>query len=125
MEIPKPSKKERLSKKASEKRSLADYRHKQVELAIIRDRDLCAICFFKYSRLRRRQEVHHVYSRGRRAGDWREHYTCLLCVCKECHPLPIQQPGASASLGWVEDILEKANANPINKYFRAPDDELF
>ena len=83
----------------------------------MRDGGFCAICYFRDGVETPFEEVHHVYSRGKKEGDWREHYTSLLCVCKKCHPLPIITPGGSARLGWVEEVLRKANAKPINKDF--------
>lgn len=115
---PKPTKAARLRAKASKKSGLVAYRRTQCAIVIERDADLCVICYFKHNRIRMRQEIHHVYSRGRETGDWREHYTSLMCVCKECHPLPIQVPGASANLGWVEDILRMANETPIDPAFK-------
>ena len=117
---PKPKKGGKKREDARRKRALREYRHTNVALAINRDDDRCAICHFKYGRYRRREEVHHVYSRGRRSGDFRERYDNLLCVCKQCHPPAIQLPGGSATLGWVEDILRQANENPINKEFKKP-----
>lgn len=115
---PKPTKKQRLLDKADRQHSLGAYRRINSARAIERDNAQCGICFFKFNRNRRGTEVHHVYSRGRRAGDWREHYRSLLYVCKECHPMAIQVPGASSKLEWVEEILEQANETPINKKFK-------
>lgn len=114
---PKPEKGGKKREDDKRKRALQKYRGSQVPIAISRDNDQCAICHFKHGRYRKRQEVHHVYSRGRKSGDFREHYTSMLCVCKECHPPPIQIPGGSATLGWVEDILKRANETPINGKF--------
>jgi len=72
-------------------------------------------------------EVHHVYGRAKRKASgpldlgeyWREHYTSLICVCRYCHPQPINgKPGSSAKLAWVEEYLRKANATPINRGFQ-------
>lgn len=115
---PKPTKESRVREKAKRLEDLRAYRREQVAIAILRDNDQCAIHFFLHGENRRREEVHHIYSRGRQAGDFREHYTSLLCVCKECHPMAIQTPGASATLGWVEEIARKANETPINTEFR-------
>lgn len=114
---PKPSKKDRIAEKENTKRTLRAYRDSQYALAKQRDGGHCVFCFFQESALRQASEVHHVYSRGRAAGDWREHYTNLLCTCVRHHPPPIITPGGSATLGWVEGIKALANAFPINKEF--------
>lgn len=120
--LPKPTKADRVAAKQQRQQGLKAFRQQQVAIAIERDDDQCAICWFRYGRSRRREEVHHVYSRGKQAGDWRERYTSLLCVCRECHPLPVKSPGGSKSLGWVEDILRQANETPINPQFRSRKD---
>ncbi len=114
---PKPTKESRKERKRDEKLRLREYRGRQYDLVKARDGGMCVICFFKNGRKRPASEVHHVFSRGKHEGDWQEHYTNLMCVCPSCHPLPIQTPGASDNLGWVEDILAKANNNPINGDF--------
>lgn len=94
------------------------YRRLQRAIAIERDNGLCAICFFKHSKKVKAQEVHHVYGRNKKIGT-REHYTCLLCVCRDCHPQPITSHVAStAEQEEIVDILHKANEQPINKDFR-------
>lgn len=94
------------------------YRQANVIKAIHRDKGLCTIHWFRDKKSVKFQEVHHVYSReSRYPGSFRESYKSMLCVCRECHPLPIQQPGASANLSWVEDILRCANETPINTSF--------
>ena len=114
---PKPTKTERTKNKKDRHSRLVEYRSNQVALAILRDNSTCALCFFLHGKRTPRTQVHHVYSRGRDAGDWREDYTNLLCVCNECHPLPIQTPGANADLAYVEDVLRLANEKPINPSF--------
>jgi len=115
--LPKPSKKDRIEKKQEQVDALHDYRRVQSALAISRDNDQCVICWFMHHRKRKRAEIHHVYSRSREAGDWREQYTSLMCVCKECHPQPIKILGGSANLSWIEDVLRQANETPINPHF--------
>lgn len=115
---PKPTKGGHKREKDARRRALKKYTQTQAPLAISRDGDQCAICWFRDGVHKRREEVHHVYGRGRASGDFREHYTSMLCVCKECHPPPIQIPGASARLGWVEGILQQANETPINEIFK-------
>ena len=114
---PKPTKAGRKSAKQSKHDQLVAYRKKQVERAIMRDAGYCTIHWFKYGKKVPFDEVHHVFSRGQTAGDWRENYQSLLCVCRACHPQPIITPGGSANLGWVEEILRKANEAPINSDF--------
>ena len=60
-------------------RELRTYRREQYLLAAERDRGLCHCGKLAV-------DIHHVYGRGRQAGDWREHYEQLRCVCRECHP---------------------------------------
>jgi hypothetical protein len=115
---PKPTKADRTKQKKERKSSLVEYRHNQVALAILRDADVCALCWILQTKRTPRTQVHHVYGRGKDAGDWREHYTSLLCVCNECHPLPIQTPGANADLAYVEEVLRLANETPINSSFK-------
>jgi len=107
----------RAEEKSSRLHALKKFREQQYQYAKIRDNGACTICFYNNGVLRNASEVHHVYSRGRARGDWREHFTSLLCVCQQCHPMPIQIPGANSSLSWVEEVLLKANSNPINKSF--------
>lgn len=121
MEFPKPTKKDRLSEDNAEKDAIRQYRHRNVQIAIYRDNNQCVFCWFLLRKTTRRQEVHHVFSRGVSENDWREHYTNLLCTCKKHHPMAIQTPGASQTLGWVEDILCQANQTPINTKFRHSD----
>jgi len=84
------------------------YRASQRELAIERDGGLCQICAAEGIH-READDVHHVYGRGHKAGDWREDYKNLMCVCRECHPMPIFSKPAGENLRWVEEILEKIN----------------
>lgn len=114
---PKPSKAERADAKQSQISSLKEYRRVQAALAIDRDGDLCAIHWFKYGKRVLRQDVHHVYGRGRKAGDRKEHYTSLLCLCRGCHSqiAAIKTPGSTHR--WVVDILQSANDTPINALF--------
>lgn len=115
---PKPIKADRTKGKKDRQSRLGDYRRNQVALAILRDDSTCVFCWFSRGKRTPRTQVHHVYGRGRDAGDWREHYTNLLCVCNNCHPLPIQTPGANEDLAYVEDVLRMANEEPINPSFK-------
>jgi hypothetical protein len=118
--IPKPTKSDREGRNKKRLALLKAYRKSQASLAVYRDGGMCVICHFKFFRDRRMDDVHHVYGRGSREGDWREKYTSLICTCRECHPQPIFAPGSSVELEWVETILKKANAAPINMNFKHP-----
>ena len=100
------------------KDALREYRNKNAMLAIYRDNDKCVICWFRDGIETNSTQVHHVYGRGREYGDWREHYTNLMCVCNECHPQPIKHKPAGDNLKWVEDIAKKMNLFTINKDFK-------
>jgi hypothetical protein len=119
--LPKPNKADRLAEKGAQQQALREYRRTNVTIAILRDDNLCVFCWFLSGKRTRRDDVHHVFSRGKTAGDWREHYTSLVCTCKAHHPMPIQVPGASQNLTWVEDVLRQANERPINSNFRHED----
>lgn len=99
-------------------RTIDEYREQQALLAIWRDSGYCTICWFYHKRQRAFQQVHHVYGRSRKMDSFREQYNSLLCVCLECHPLPIQFPGGNLALAYVEDVLAEANQTPINDDFR-------
>jgi hypothetical protein len=118
----KPTRQERQEVQAQDKAALLKYRWSQAALAIYRDDNCCAVCWFLLGKRTVRSDVHHVFSRGKIAGDWREQYVNLLCVCRKHHPLPIQYPGANPRLAWVEEVLRQANENPINPRFKPPDD---
>jgi hypothetical protein len=109
----------KISPTQSRKAALQEYRYKQRLLAIDRDGGWCAFHFFLKGEKVKRQEVHHVFGRGNRAGAWQEHYTQLLSTCRECHPLPVKS-GSSPNLDYVKDVLDKANVAPINKDFVHP-----
>lgn len=118
MAIPKPSKAARKDSDYKRKQLLREYRAKNAAMAILRDNDQCVFCWFVHGKVTPRADVHHVYSRGKTTGDWREHYTHMLCTCKKCHPPPIKQPGSSEKLAWVEQVMYLANTNPINPRFK-------
>ncbi len=103
--------------KQEQKQDLREWRKKNYELAEARDKGLCVFCFFSFGVERPASVHHHVYSRDRSAGGWREHYTNILCTCDEHHPPPIIFPGASKNLSWIEDVARKANEQPINSEF--------
>lgn len=90
------------------------YRSEQAKLAIYRDNALCAIHFFSHGVRRPYEEVHHVFGRGRDAGDWREHVSSLLCVCRQCHPAGAARAPNGPHHPIIR-ILRKANTSPINE----------
>ena len=100
---PKPTKLARDAERARRRQDLYDYRRVQYRLANRRDGGHCVICG------NRGMDIHHVYGRGREAGDWREHYSKLMVVCRSCHPLPIVGDKAGKNLEWVEELLEEIN----------------
>jgi hypothetical protein len=97
------------------------YRKINKIICIERDAGKCAIHYFNKGEEVLACDVHHVFGRGKVAGDYREHYTNLMCVCRECHPLPIFTANnilkAGENLSWVLEILHKANETPINENF--------
>lgn len=117
---PKPTKKDRLSIEESRKKELREYRHTQSALAIQRDNNKCIYCWFLEGRVTEREQIHHVYGRGRRTGAWQERYTSLACTCSRHHPPPIITPGGSHDLAWVEAVQSLANSHPINLEFIPP-----
>jgi len=98
-----------VKKKANEKRKrkLAVYRKEQYALAYERDQGGCRIC-----EKARAEDRHHVFGRGRRAGDWQEHHTNLVFVCRSCHPLPIKILPPRDDQMWIVDLLDKINTEP-------------
>ena len=58
-------------------------------------------------------ESHHVYGHGRDINDWREQVDAQLATCRACHPQPIKHKPAGPKLRWVEEILEKVNADKV------------
>lgn len=115
---PKPAKGGKKREMEARKHTLSVFRRVNAARAIERDNGQCVICYYNHGVEQRYDDVHHVYGRGREAGDDREHYTSLMCVCRGCHPMPIQTPGANASLYWVEHTLILANNDPINRAFQ-------
>lgn len=101
--IKKPSKKDRLAKKSKKESALVRYRKEQCTLARERDEDLCVFCGKSF------EDVHHVYGRARCAGDWRENFKNLMCVCRKHHPAPIFHKPAGPKLAYVEKKLEQIN----------------
>lgn len=120
MTYAKPVKRNRSAADKTRKEELRLYRQAQYRLAVERDRGLCVFCWFLDGRQVLASDVHHVYGRGRQAGDWREHHTQLVCTCRAHHPPPIREPGANPRLEWVEKVVERANRTPVNKSFKAP-----
>lgn len=114
---PKLNKADRLAEKQKQKDDLKEYRRIQSSLVIDRDKDLCIFCYFLNHKEVKREDIHHVYGRARKAYDWREKFTSLACTCRKHHPLPLQTVGGNQSLLWVEEALWQANRTPINKNF--------
>jgi len=113
---PKTQKKDKRREEEQRKKDLQEYRRVQSALAIERDGSLCVFCFFLHGKRTPRSDVHHTFGRGDTAGDPREHYTNLLCVCRECHPPPIIT-GGSPELDYIERVRKQANETPINRRF--------
>ena len=101
---PKPLASARKLANHERKEQLRLWRATQYRKAIERDKGMCRICNKRVA-----VDVHHVYGRGRSTGDWREHHTSLMSVCRGCHPQPIKHKPAGPKLRWVEDILERIN----------------
>lgn len=89
---------------------------KQMYLIVAeRSNSRCEICLWGVG-----NDMHHVYGRGKNEQDWREQETALLCVCRTCHPLPIQVPGfpATESEKKAEDALERLYGKDITELNR-------
>ena len=106
---PKPKFKKGAKKRENEKRkrNLSAYRKTQYDLALERDQGGCRIC-----EKVRADDRHHVFGRGRAAGDWQEHYTNLVFVCRTCHPLPIKTLPPRDDQVWIVDLLDEINTEP-------------
>jgi len=104
---PKPKPQRGAKKKANEKRKreLAAYRKEQFTLAYARDNGGCRIC-----EIARADDCHHILGRGREAGDFREHYTNLMFVCRTCHPLPIKFMPPPDDMVWIIELRDRINA---------------
>lgn len=88
--------------------NLKEYRKEQRWLAFQRDDGLCQICLREHNRLRRADDVHHVFGRSRRV-DWREHHTSLMCVCRECHPSPLYLHNPETSDHEIAKLMRNIN----------------
>ena len=95
------------------KEELRKYREQQALLAIHRDHALCAIHFFLFGERKPYEEVHHVFGRSRMAGDWKEHHSSLMCVCRACHPAGAARAPYGSHEKYI-DVLRRANKTPIN-----------
>lgn len=73
---------------------LQTHRRRQHDIVFKRADYACEICKWSVG-----QDLHHVYGRGRNKNDWREQEDALLCTCRTCHPLPIQNPGFPSDRG--------------------------
>jgi hypothetical protein len=92
---------------AARKKALAEYRRTQAALSIDRDKNYCVFCYFVLGKERLREDIHHVYGRGKERCDWRESYRSLVGTCRQHHPLPIMNP--SEKTAWIEVVLKLSN----------------
>ena len=102
--FPKPLKSDRKKARDDRKRCLDEYRKANYILAFERDGGKCVFCG------KPAVDCHHCFGRGRDAGDWQEHYTSLLCVCRLCHPGRIVGDRAGKNLEYVEEKFKEINA---------------
>ena len=102
--IPKPLKSDRKKARDDRKRRLDEFRKEQYALARERDKDRCVFCG------KPAHDVHHSKGRGREIEDNREHFTNLMCVCREHHPGRIVGDKAGKNLEYVEEKLKEINA---------------
>ncbi len=116
---PKPTQEDRKLADVRDKETLSALRHEQRLNAWVRDDGFCVFCWFQLNKKVKAVDVHHVYGRGQRIDSYREKYSYLVCTCREHHPEPIYGgPGAAKpAMQYVENILIKANALPINPAF--------
>ena len=103
LSCPKPRKSDRHKTVADRREGLHVYRRRQYELAVDRDRGRCVFCG------KEAVDVHHAFGRGKHAGDKREHFTSLMCVCRACHPGKIVGDRAGKNLEYVEQKLKEIN----------------
>jgi len=101
----KPKKGAKKKQNEKRKRELAAYRKEQFTLAYARDNGGCRIC-----EIARADDCHHILGRGREAGDFREHYTNLMFVCRTCHPLPIKFMPPPDDMVWIIELRDRINA---------------
>lgn len=73
---------------------LQEHRRRQHAVVFKRSQNRCEMCLWGKG-----DDMHHVYGRGKNKDDWREQADALLCVCRQCHPLPIQTPGYPSDPG--------------------------
>lgn len=110
------------STSADKEEDLKLYRKVNKIICIERDGGLCVNHYFNMGERVLACDVHHVFGRGKVAGDYREHYTNLLCTCRDCHPLPIFTANniltSGENLSWVLELLKRANETPINEDFK-------
>ena len=100
---PKPLKDDRLEARDDRRHRLQEYRRSQYAKAMERDGGRCVFCPAPA------QDIHHAYGRGRDAGDYREYYKNLMCVCRACHPGRIVGDRAGRNLEYVEEKLREIN----------------
>ena len=100
-----------MKRKKRSKYSLKKYRRQQYGLALKRDHGICQYCYRLHNKCKQAEEVHHVFGRGREAGDWREDYVSLLSTCRACHPSGTSRNHGDTKSEWV---LEQANKFPLD-----------
>lgn len=116
---PKPQRSDRVKAKGNRQSKLISHRKRQYMLAKSRDDGWCVFCYFLKGVRTPAADVHHVYSRGKHAKDWREQYFVMLCTCRHCHPPAMHGgQGTSEKLAYVERVLCRANQTPINRHFK-------
>lgn len=101
--------------------TVGEYRRQQGFIAIFRDHGRCVFCYYVIGRDRMFDEVHHVFGRGVKAGDWRDEYTSLLCLCRDCHSMLRPLGYKRGTPTFEERLLERANREPINLDFEEPE----
>jgi len=106
---PKPRAADRKLANYSRKYKLRVWRRYQYGIVWERSGGICEIQ--RKCKGRQSCEFHHCYGRGKDMNDWREQADVMLATCRACHPPPIKHKPAGPKLAWVEEILEKINAN--------------
>lgn len=84
--------------------ALAMYRIEQAQHVVERDGGLCQLCLLHHG-----EDVHHVFGRGREVSSWREHHTCLMLVCRDCHPSPLYAHDPARSVHPIAERMREVN----------------
>jgi hypothetical protein len=111
--------------KKKQREALKEYRRVHAALAIHRDNGYCVACFVeKKGYLRKYEHVHHVFGRGTKAGDEKERYTSLMCLCAFHHRhISIVRFQGKRRHKRQLTLLGIANNQPINPDFEHNTDE--